>query len=334
MNKLFFFCLFFIFSCYADDLSVVHNVFEGGFTIDGYDLFFDEANKRDIKLGDHLYILSKEHEKVAGESIIATLLLKDPVTEEQIYFKSRLINSQPRTLIIEALKTGEGAYDVTLEDSAKYSLSNCEEVLPGDELELSGGLSPYVYAWRRENTWRKDGGDICCVLFGGGVCFNPLLEGTEKEVVLNLPEVATIFYGGVRVESPIVWNAKSWTPPFCVFPIARVYRENVSLSEKVTARGLARKMHYLYGPDTFHVRTSEKRLLRVGFASRIYAHVIEFFDFFPGNTFFLEHNDALQKVNSTLRFVERIDDQRFLFENSKGEKISATLKWTEHREMY
>jgi hypothetical protein len=252
-------------------LFVVHNVYDQGFSINGYDLFYDDGNKSEIKLGDQFYIDSIETEKITNESHRNILFLTNPNNKESKYFKSRITSNEESMLIIEVnAQSSSQSYEVTLDDGSKYTLYGNYKIniQPGDRI------------------------------------FFPDKATLEDSYTLK----------------------KTWHYPFCTFDSTKVTRDNTPLGS-FKAVGLFRKPISLIDLNTFRIRWADVYEKGRGFLFINDYFLVEFFDFYPGCKFSVNNRADLAKVKSgsTLQFVKKIDDRKFIFENSKQEQIILSL---------
>lgn len=308
----------------AKALHVVHNVYAGGFSIDGNDLFFDEGNKREVKLGDQFYIERKEIEKVAGESYRNILLLTNPQNRQSTFFKTRVINNQDSSLIIAAETINNWDYKITLEDGSEYRLILQNEpslfIEPGDTLSF-GGLNYFAVEeklYSKFDTISTDGTKRVASS-ADGERFKSLWRTS------GMGYYSALFFGGARLSQSYTTN-KTWNYPHCDFLMATLSRDQIPLKKFCQVYGTFRKPNPLFKPNTFRIRCAEEQEVKRAWATIQSYYVVEFFDFCPGRKLSLDNPDDLKKVQGidTLHFIKKESDQKFIFETPKKDKIILT----------
>ena len=315
-------------------LHVVHNVYEKGFSIDGYDLLYDEQNKNEIKLGDQFYIQDKTIDQITEGSYQYLLLLTNSKTRETSCFKSRIINNQDSVPILDVEKLESGDYNVTLEDGSQYKLTHQQnksfQVEPGDMLSF-GGLDRYAL-------WRNYYGNFEEHRADGSKHWLGDLPKEEKSVWDNsgLSNRNMLFFGGAVLDWHYSAYSKTWNYPDCIFYTVTINRDNVPLPGFFRTTGLLRKPTPLVNSNTFRIRWAGEYEIKRTVACIVSYYLIEFFDFRPGCKLSLSNPDDLSKLQScnTLRFVSKKNEREFIFETPDNEKIILCLDLQERARQY
>lgn len=315
-------------SCFGSDsrLHVIHNIYEGGFSIDGHDLFFDDDNKSSIKLGDRFYIDDKQVEMISPDSYYETLLLTNTNRSESKFFKSRIISNKKFFTVenVEDISNGKD-YKLTLEDGSTYLLeqSATSSIVEAGDVIFFGDHSYYAVG---KNLY----GNFVFTLKNGSKHLGKQLSVEESALCKKLYYNRELFFGGAFLK----WEhtlAPTWNYPYCSFPFTSIVKDGVCVSSPVefSVSGLFKKPNPLVDVNTYRIRyASEYEISRNPIFIQKY-YILEFYDFNPGAKFNIDTPSDLQYLKSAnmLEFIEKLNDKLFIFRTPGGKKIQLSLNF-------
>lgn len=142
----------------ANSTHPISRTMEGGFTLLGFDLFYNKNNPPSfpIELGRSLTIKSQKKVAHPGKSYLTTFVLQDQENGNEHTFSSRMINNEPFSVIRyvyekkrEVKKEAQGykgflECTVVLEDGASYIVKYNTEILPSEEECLADLSQIYI----------------------------------------------------------------------------------------------------------------------------------------------------------------------------------------------